>query len=70
MNKGIIAAICIFGLAPLLISTFLIFAFISGNKERMAMIEKGISPVPEQKDRQKKKDIKGAFFLAGVVIRS
>lgn len=65
MDENLIAAICIFGLAPALIFSYLIFTFIMKNKERMAMIEKGILPIREEKQERPQNNIKGAFMSAG-----
>lgn len=66
MDQNILAVVFMFGLIPALIFSYALFTFIMKNKERMAMIEKGILPIPEPKQERPKQDIKGAFFIAGV----
>lgn len=66
MDQNIIAVFFMFGLIPTLIFMFLIFRFIMKNRERMAMIEKGLVPVPEAKADLPRNNVKTAFMVSGV----
>ncbi len=66
MNKQDLVIVFIFGLIPTLVFVFLMFAFIMKNKERMAMIEKGLVPIPEAKKERPTNNIKSAFMASGV----